>query len=195
MTAFGTFRTSHDVCCPVANGGKAEVAYGENDVPDPLRKSRYWRKVEAHYFKYIDWENLMSRSDLIPFGALLLRLGLGVLFLAHGLLKLLVHKPSGTAAYFRSLGLPGFVGYLTMAAEIGGGTLLIVGVATSLVALALVPLMLGTIFMVHGSKGWLFTNEGGGWEFPAFWILVLIVQSMIGSGAYSIGHALGIVWR
>jgi putative oxidoreductase len=137
----------------------------------------------------------MSRSDLIPYGALLLRVALGSLFLAHGLLKLLVHKPAGTAAYFRSLGLPGFVGYLTMAAEIGGGTLLILGIGTSLVALALMPLILGTIFMVHGSKGWLFTNEGGGWEFPAFWASALVVQALLGSGAYSFGHALGIVWR
>jgi putative oxidoreductase len=137
----------------------------------------------------------MSRSDLIPYGALLLRMALGALFLAHGLLKLLVFKPAGTAASFRSLGLPGFVGYLTMAAEIGGGTLLILGVATSLVALALVPLILGTIYMVHGSKGWVFANEGGGWEFPAFWAVALVVQALLGSGAYSFGHALGIAWR
>jgi putative oxidoreductase len=136
----------------------------------------------------------MSRADLIPYGALLLRAALGALFIAHGLLKLLVHKPSGTAAYFRSLGLPGFVGYLTMAAEIGGGSFLVLGIATSLVALALVPLILGTIFMVHGSKGWLFTNEGGGWEFPAFWAVALVAQSLIGSGAYSFGHLLGIAW-
>jgi putative oxidoreductase len=137
----------------------------------------------------------MSRSDLVPYGALLLRLALGALFLAHGLLKLLVHKPAGTAAYFRSLGLPGFVGYLTMAAELSGGTLLILGIGTSLIALALVPLILGTIYMVHGSKGWLFTNEGGGWEFPAFWAAALVVQALLGSGAYSLGHALGIAWR
>jgi putative oxidoreductase len=134
----------------------------------------------------------MSRSDLIPYGALLLRLSLGTLFLAHGLLKLLVFKPAGTAAYFRSLGLPGFVGYLTIAAELGGGTLLILGIATSLVAVALVPLLLGTIVLVHGAKGWPFANEGGGWEFPAFWAVALIVQALLGSGAYSLGHALGI---
>jgi putative oxidoreductase len=137
----------------------------------------------------------MPRSELIPYAILLLRASLGVLFLAHGLLKLLVHKPAGTAAYFRSLGLPGFFGYLTMAAELGGGTLLILGIATSLVALALIPLILGTIFMVHGSKGWLFTNEGGGWEFPAFWTAALIVQILLGSGALSLGHALGIGWQ
>ncbi len=136
----------------------------------------------------------MARSDLIPYAALILRLSLGALFLAHGLLKLLVFKPSGTAAYFRSLGLPGFVGYLTMAAELGGGTLLILGIATSFVALALIPLILGTIFMVHGSKGWLFTNEGGGWEFPAIWTAALLVQVLLGSGALSVGHAIGIRW-
>jgi len=136
----------------------------------------------------------MSRSDLIPYAAVILRLSLGALFLAHGSLKLLVFKPSGTAAYFRSLGLPGFVGYLTMAAELGGGTLLILGIATSFVALALIPLILGTIFMVHGSKGWLFTNEGGGWEFPALWTAALLVQVLLGSGALSVGHAIGIGW-
>jgi putative oxidoreductase len=70
--------------------------------------------------------------------------------------------------------------------------LLILGIATSLVALALVPLILGTIYMVHGSKGWLFTNKDGGWEFPAFWAVALVVQALLGSGAYSLGHALGI---
>ena len=80
----------------------------------------------------------------------LLRLALGVLFLAHGLFKLLVIKPAGIATYFRLLGLPGFFGYLTMAAELGGGTLLILGVATSLVALALVPLILG--HDLHGAR-------------------------------------------
>ena len=137
----------------------------------------------------------MSRSDLIPYAALVLRLSLGALFLAHGSLKLLVFKPSGTAAYFRSLGLPGFVGYLTMAAELGGGTLLILGIATSLVALALIPLILGTIVIVHGRNGWVFTNEGGGWEFPALWAAALLVQVLLGSGAFSLGHALGIGWQ
>jgi putative oxidoreductase len=134
----------------------------------------------------------MSRADLIPYGTLLLRLTLGVMFLAHGLLKLLVFKPAGTTAYFRSLGLPGFVGYLTMAAELGGGTLLVLGVATSLVAILFIPLLVGTIVFAHGAKGWVFSNDGGGWEFPAFWAVTLVVQALLGSGAYSLGHALGI---
>ena len=138
---------------------------------------------------------MMSRADLIPYGILLLRLALGVMFLAHGLLKLLVFKPAGTAAYFRSLGLPGVIGYLTIMAELGGGTLLVLGVATSLIAIALVPLVLGTIVMVHGAKGWMFSNEGGGWEYPAFWAVALVVQAALGSGAYSLGHVFNIGWQ
>jgi putative oxidoreductase len=138
---------------------------------------------------------MMSRADLIPYGTLLLRLALGVMFLAHGLLKLLVFKPAGTAAYFRSLGLPSVVGYLTIMAELGGGTLLVLGVATSLIAIALVPLVLGTIVMVHGAKGWIFSNEGGGWEYPAFWAVALVVQAALGSGAYSLGHVFNIGWQ
>jgi len=137
----------------------------------------------------------MSRSELIPYAALLLRVALGVLFLAHAWMKYSVFTPAGTAKYFESLGLPGFVGYLTMAAETLGGICLVLGIATSLVALALVPLMLGTIVLVHGRNGWPFTNSGGGWEYPAFWSVALVVQALLGSGAWSLGHAIGIGTR
>jgi putative oxidoreductase len=50
-----------------------------------------------------------------PWAALLLRVSLGILFLAHGLLKLLVFKPAGTYGYFKSLGLPGGLAYVTIA--------------------------------------------------------------------------------
>ncbi|MBG1233518.1 DoxX family protein [Aestuariivirga litoralis] len=136
----------------------------------------------------------MTHADFIPYATLLLRVSLGVLFLAHGLLKLLVFKPAGTAAYFKSLGLPGFVAYMTIAAELGGGMLLLLGVATTLVALALIPLIIGTIVTVHGAKGWMFSNEGGGWEFPAFWALALLIQSLLGSGATSLGASVGLGW-
>jgi hypothetical protein len=53
--------------------------------------------------------------------------------------------------------------------EIGGGALLLFGSGTRWVALALIPLILGTIYLVHGKNGWLFSNKDGGWEYPAFW--------------------------
>ena len=126
----------------------------------------------------------MIDAATAQWAALILRVGLGVLFLAHGLLKLLVFKPSGAYGYFKSLGLPGALAYVTMTAELAGGTALIIGVMPRYVALLLVPLILGTIVMVHGKNGWIFSNKDGGWEFPAFWALALFVQFLLGDGAW-----------
>lgn len=121
-----------------------------------------------------------------PWAALILRVALGILFLAHGLLKLLVFKPAGTYGYFKSLGLPGELAYLTMAAELVGGTALVVGFMPRYVAIVLIPLILGTIVTVHGKNGWMFSNKDGGWEFPAFWALALFVQFLLGDGAWAL---------
>jgi len=126
----------------------------------------------------------MIDAATAPWAAFILRLGLGILFLAHGLLKLLVFKPAGVYGYFKSLGLPGTLAYVTMTAELVGGTALIVGFMPRYVALVLIPLILGTIVTVHGKNGWMFSNKDGGWEFPAFWALALFVQFLLGDGAW-----------
>lgn len=128
----------------------------------------------------------MTDTKYTPYAALVLRISLGVLFLAHAGLKIFVFTPAGTVGYFESLGVPGFLAYLTILAELGGGIALIAGFLTRWVSLALIPILVGTIVLVHGSNGWLFTNEGGGWEFPAFWIVTLVVQALLGNGAYAI---------
>ena len=102
-------------------------------------------------------------------------------------LKIAVYTPAGAVKYFESLGVPGFFAYLTMAAEIGGGTLLLLGIGTRWVALALIPLILGTIYLVHGKNGWLFSNKDGGWEYPAFWAVVLAALALLGDGTAALG--------
>lgn len=121
-------------------------------------------------------------SSLAPYGATLLRLALGVLFLVHALIKLLVFTPAGTAAYFASLGLPGVLGYLTIAVELAISAALLLGIYARWVGLLGVPLLLGTIVTVHGANGFGFANAGGGWEYPAFWTLALVVLFCIGDG-------------
>ena len=134
----------------------------------------------------------MSQQELVDYAALLLRVSLALMFFAHAYLKIVVFTPAGTAKYFESLGVPGFLAYLTMAAEVGGALLLLLGIETRWVALLLVPLMAGTIVLVHGKNGWLFTNKDGGWEYPAFWIVGLIVLAMLGDGAAAVGPVLGL---
>ena len=72
---------------------------------------------------------------------------------------------------------------IAIAAETAGGLGLIFGVATRLAAILLIPLMAGTIVLVHGKNGFWFTNQGGGWEYPALWIVCLVVIALIGSGS------------
>lgn len=117
-----------------------------------------------------------------PYAALILRLALGLMFVAHGALKLFVFTPDGTVGYFASLGLPAIFAYLTIAAELGGGVLLL-GVATRPVALALIPLLIGAGVLGHGGNGWVFSNQGGGWEYPAFLVVAAVVQVLLGDGA------------
>lgn len=63
--------------------------------------------------------------------------------------------------------------------------MLIAGIQTRFVTLGLVPLLLGSILLVHGANGWLFTNANGGWEYPAFLRVASFVQALQGDGAYS----------
>ncbi len=128
----------------------------------------------------------MIDTRTAPYAAFILRLSLGVLFLAHFGLKFFVFTPTGTAQFFQSLGLPGALAYLTMAAELVGAIALILGVYTRFVAIALIPILLGAIVTVHWSAGFFFTNANGGWEFPAFWIIGLLALALVGDGAFAL---------
>jgi putative oxidoreductase len=121
-----------------------------------------------------------------PYAATVLRVTLGLLFLAHAGLKLFVFTPGGTAQFFGSLGLPPALAYATIFAEVVGGLALMVGVYSRIVALALIPILLGAIFTVHGPAGFFFTNPKGGWEFLALWIVGLVTVALIGDGAYAL---------
>jgi putative oxidoreductase len=88
----------------------------------------------------------------------------------------------GTAKFFESLGLPGALGYVTVAAELIGGALLVAGVRTRQVALLLTPFVLGATW-AHWGNGWVFTAQNGGWEYPAFLTLASIVTAILGNGA------------
>ncbi len=133
--------------------------------------------------------NLIAGVTDTDLAATLLRVSMGILFLAHAGLKLFVFTPAGTVGYFNSLGLPGPLAYLVIAAELFGGIALILGLYSRWVSLALVPILLGSIYVPHGAAGFFFSNEGGGWEFPAFWAVTLVVQAFLGDGAYSLKRA------
>ena len=127
----------------------------------------------------------MSNEQLTANGTALLRITLGIAALAHGLLKVFVFTLPGAAGFFESLGLPGVLAYITAFVEIVGGLALVAGFQTRLVSLAMVPILLGAMW-AHSGNGWVFSNQGGGWEYPLFWAVVLVVQAMLGSGAFAV---------
>ena len=131
----------------------------------------------------------MNDQSLASYGALGLRVSLGVMTLAHGLLKVFVFTIPGTVGFFQSLGLPAAVAYLTIAAEILGGLALIGGIYTRTAALALIPILLGAAW-VHSGNGWVFSNPGGGWEYPVFWTATLVIQALVGAGAYALDNVI-----
>lgn len=118
------------------------------------------------------------------YGALLLRTSLGVMWIAHALLKLLVFTLPGTAQFFDSIGIPGLLAYPVFALELAGGVALVLGIYARQVALALVPVM-ATAAAVHLGNGWVHTSAGGGWEYPVFLAAASIVLWLTGDGVLS----------
>lgn len=128
----------------------------------------------------------MIDTRTAPYAALLLRLALGILFLAHAGLKIFVFTPAGTAGFFGSLGLPGWLAYVTIAWELIGAVALILGLWPRIAALALIPVLVGAIVTVHGPAGFFFTNPNGGWEFLALWIVGLLALALTGDGPFTL---------
>ena len=131
----------------------------------------------------------MIDSRTAPYAALVLRVALGVMFIAHALLKYYVFTLPGTVQFFQSLGLPGLLAYVTFWAELGGGVLILAGVQTRLVSAALIPILVGATW-AHAGNGWTFSAPNGGWEYPAFLTVAAFVQALLGDGKLALGSLL-----
>ena len=130
----------------------------------------------------------MNDSRYTDYGIALLRISLGVMFIAHSvMLKYFTYGLAGTAQFFESIGLPGFLAYVVFGMEAVGGILLVLGVRTREVSAALVPVLAGALW-VHSGNGWVFSNANGGWEYPAYLIVLLAAQVLLGEGAFALSR-------
>lgn len=134
-----------------------------------------------------DRANLLAGVSNPDLAATILRVTMGVLFIAHAWMKIVLFTPAGTVMFFQSLGFPGFLAYVVIAAELLGGVALILGLWSRWVSLALLPIVVGSIYP-HWGAGFFFSNEGGGWEYPAFWAVALVVQILLGNGAFALSR-------
>lgn len=126
----------------------------------------------------------MIQDRQAAFGLSLLRSVNGAFLAVHGLLKVVHYPPKGTMAFFESFGLPGETALLLIAAEIGLGLLLVAGLWTRAAALCGMVILLGAT-LPHAGNGFVFSNPGGGWEYPLFWAASLLALALMSSTPYA----------
>jgi putative oxidoreductase len=127
----------------------------------------------------------MIDNRLAPYGALGLRVALGLMFIAHAYLKLVIFTPAGFAGFLGQVGLPAFLAWPIMLAELVGGIAILLGFYGRIVSILLLPVLLGAL-MVHAPNGWVFNAPNGGWEYPAFLALTALAHGLIGDGALAV---------
>lgn len=120
---------------------------------------------------------------------LLLRVAVGVVFLAHGIPK--IKNLNATAEGFTAMGFrPGkFWGTLIALLEVVGGTLLIVGLLVQPLGLLFAVEMLVAIAMVRRKAGFV-----GGWEFESVLLVAAVTLFILGGGNISLEGMFGLVW-
>ena len=131
----------------------------------------------------------MESRSMYNVALLVLRLVLGVIMTAHGLQKMGwieggAGSLSGTVEWFVQQGIPNYLGYLAVAAELLGGIGLIVGLLGRLAAFGIAIVMAVAIFQMHLDKG-LF-GASGGFEFPLSLLGIAIALMLLGMGSYSL---------
>lgn len=127
-------------------------------------------------------------NNYSDYGTTLLRISLGIIFIAHSLyLKLVVFTLPGTVGFFESIGLPAILAYATFTVEAIGGVALVLGLYARWAALILIPIALGATW-AHSSAGWVFSNAGGDWEYPLFLAIASAVIALQGNGRLALQH-------
>ncbi len=124
-------------------------------------------------------------GNYAPYGAFLLRVALGLMWLAHAGLKYFVFGVDGFAQFLASQGLPSFMAWPVVLMEAGGGLAILLGVYARHVTVALTPI-LAVALWTHVPNGWVFSAQGGGWEFPAFLLATSAALALVGDGAFAL---------
>jgi putative oxidoreductase len=125
--------------------------------------------------------------SLESYGATVLRIALGIIFVMHAYFALFQIGPRAAVALQRSLGLPvPEIGawYLIFAHGLGG-ILLILGVLTRWAALANLPIMAAAFFLVHLRHGF-FIGRGDGYEYVMLVLAATLAQVFLGPGALAL---------
>jgi putative oxidoreductase len=130
----------------------------------------------------------VGRGGLEPYGALVLRLVLGVIYIAHAYLALVVMGPAKAAEFQRAMHIPlPEIGVWYLIAAHGlGGILLILGLLVRWAALANIPIMVGALWFVHVQQGFFILDGKNGYEYVLVLLGATIAQALLGAGAFTL---------
>jgi putative oxidoreductase len=128
------------------------------------------------------------------FSWLLVRLTAGGFLLIHGIQKLTLNSIAGFAA--NSLARRGIepaipLAYAVFFLETIGALCIMFGLFTRLFAAMIGVQFLIIVFVAHWAPGFPWNRPGGGWEYPAFWGLIIAAIGLRGGGPYSLDRKLG----
>ncbi|MEC1262719.1 DoxX family protein [Bacillus swezeyi] len=118
-------------------------------------------------------------------GALILRLVTGLTFLLHGISKF-QGGIENTVGFFSNVGIPGFLAYVVAIIELAGGALMILGLGTRIIGVLFALVMIGAIFTVKLSAGFMGTDGGAGYEFDLTLLAMSVYLALNGSGLLSL---------
>jgi putative oxidoreductase len=132
---------------------------------------------------------MAGRGNLEAYGALVLRIFLGVIYMAHAYLVIFkIGFPGGLIAFNRSVGipLPEVAAWYLVLAQGLGGLLLVLGILVRWAALANIPVMVGAIWFVHAGQGFFIFGGKIGYEYTLFLLGATIAQALLGPGAFTL---------
>lgn len=138
----------------------------------------------------------MSDADSINLVLLVLRGAAGAVMLAHGINHIFGGgKIAGTGRWFASLGMkPGIVhAWVASLTEIGGGSLLVLGLLTPFGGAAVIGVMLVAWITNHRGNGFFIFRPGEGWEYVMTLTFVGLALAVVGPGEWSLDNALDLL--
>jgi putative oxidoreductase len=119
-----------------------------------------------------------------PYGLALLRIAIGIDWIAHAFLK--IYRGMNThEALLAKNGITPLLAWPTFSVEVIGGIAILLGWYTRQWA-AFLLIFLAVVVWIKWPNGWGYSSPGGGWEYPLFWLCAQAALVLSGSGAFAL---------
>src|SRR5437660_4789427 len=158
-----------------------------NRRPD---RSRGQMSIDQHREKHAPagfaalFNNPVTDPVYGQYGIFLLRVAVGIDWIVHALLKTYrgMHSHEGLLA---KNGITPLLAWPTFSLELIGGCAILLGWYTRQWS-AILLVFLAVVVWIKWPVGWLYSNTGGGWEYPLFWLSAQLALLLAGSGAFAL---------